>query len=486
MEVTAPAGRKVLYYCPSTMPANVKAEFDRWAPHRSVVLMANQPKVLRRFLIDQLIATPQCMVILNYEASRKDNTLVEDLKKVGFDTLIIDEAHNIKDRTSKAYRDIYSIAHPGWKEKDWSRSIPFIIPMTGTPILNKPQEFFTLLSLVDPMHFPQTAENWFLRDYCQKNYDTGRWVFKPGGVESLFQRFNNLFMRRTKEQAGIILPPKTITIHEIEIDEEKYPMQASAREQMRKHASIMLDPDQGKAIVAQIKLTVYLRLRQIETWPAQIKIKDKDGNTIMELGDEYAESQKIDEVICWENGQVNDWQGLIPEICRHPTNNADGERTVVFSQFKEPLHELKRRLDKAGYRSVILDGDTPADLREIIRVDFDARGRGSAGWGTYDVVLCNYKVGGVGLNFTDATQMVVLDEEWNPGKRDQAYDRIHRMGQDRPVTIHVLRAKNALGVGIDKWLADLIEEKESMVDGFHAVGDKSSMDAFEALKAGLI
>lgn len=486
MEVTRPCGRKVLYYCPSSMPANVRSEFQRWAPHRSVMMMANQPKIVRRMLIDNLIQAAQCVVVLNYEASRKDNSLIEDLKKVGFDTIIIDEAHNIKDRSSKAFRDIFAIAHPGAAVKDWSQSIPFIIPMTGTPILNKPQEFFTMLSIVDPMHFPQSAENYFLRDYCTKDYGTGRWTFKPGGVESLFQRFNNLFLRRTKEQAGIILPPKTVTIHEIEIDEEKYPMQSKAREQMRKHASIMLDPDAGKAIVAQIKLTVYLRLRQIETWPAQIKVKDKDGNVVLELGDEYAESQKIDEVISWENGNVNEWGGLIPEITRHPVNNPDGERTVLFSQFKEPLHEVKRRLDTAGYRSVILDGDTPQELREIIRVDFDARGRGTEGWGQYDVVLCNYKVGGVGLNFTDATQMVVLDEEWNPGKRDQAYDRIHRMGQDKPVTIHVLRAKNSLDAGIDVWLAGLIEEKESMVDGFHAVGDKSSMDAFDALKAGLI
>jgi SNF2 family DNA or RNA helicase len=97
-------------------------------------------------------------------------------------------------------------------------------------------------------------------------------------------------------------------------------------------------------------------------------------------------------------------------------------------------------------------------------------------------VLCNYRVGGVGVNFTDATQMIILDEEWNPGKRDQAYDRIHRMGQDKPVTIHVLRVAGT----VDRWLEDIISEKEAMIDGFHNVADNMAQQMFDALKSGLI
>jgi hypothetical protein len=64
------------------------------------------------------------------------------------------------------------------------------------------------------------------------------------------------------------------------------------------------------------------------------------------------------------------------------------------------------------------DGDTPESIREQVKADFN---RSVVGDGPYkwQVVLANYKTGGVGLNFTAATQMIILDEEWNPGKEEQ-------------------------------------------------------------------
>lgn len=475
IKVERPCGRKVIYFCPATMINNVKREINRWSPHRSVVVLGGQSKVARRFLLDAMKIHPEYVVVINYEASRKDNSLIEDLIDIEFDTCIIDEAHNIKDRKSKAYRDIKRLLE--------GSDIPFVIPMTGTPILNRPQEFFSLLSLVDPFHFH--SESWFLRDYCQQDLYTGKWKFKPGGVQSLFNKFPNLFLRRTKEQAGIILPPKSVIVHEIEVDEVRYPLQAEARRQMREWGSIMLDPDTGSAITAAAQIAVYTRLRQIETWPAGIEVKDKHGDVILSLRDKYNESQKIDEVIAWENGEVNEWGGLIPEVCRSESN-PDGERTVIFSQFKEPLREIARRCESAGYKVAVLDGETPESVRQEIAIDFDNKYASNDGWGKFDLVLCNYKVGGVGLNLTAATQMIVLDEEWNPGKRDQAYDRIHRMGQDKPVTIHVLRDKLPNGGGIDVWLSNIIQEKEDLVDGFHMTADSMAQEAFNALKNGLI
>jgi SNF2 family DNA or RNA helicase len=189
------------------------------------------------------------------------------------------------------------------------------------------------------------------------------------------------------------------------------------------------------------------------------------------------ESQKLDYIIRRKNGE-DDAEGLLPEVW-------DEERVVIFSQFKAPLHELRDRIESWGKRAVVLDGDTPSALRDEIAMNFDAKYDQEPRW---DVVLCNYKVGGVGMNMTLATQMIIVDEEWNPGKRDQAYDRIHRMGQDKPVTIHVLRAKKMVGQqegGIDTWLANIIEHKENVVEGFNEANDGLG-DGKAALDSGLI
>lgn len=487
-EITRPCGLKILYFCPSTVINNVYNEFKRWAPHRSVVMLGVKTKAQRRFLLDVMQEHPEYVVVCNYEAWRKDKSLIEDLINIEFDTCIIDEAHNIKDMKSIAYRGIKEILSVS--------NIPFVFPMTGTPILNKPEELFTLLTLVDPDNFYRL--NYFLRDYCMQDSYTGKWVFQHGGLDRLSRRIGNLFMRRTKDQAGIKLPPKTIQVHEIEINEDQYPMQASARKQMREWASIVLD-NEGKSVTAAAAIAVYTRLRQIETYPGGIKITRKHEQpngkfaeeVILDLAKEgYDESQKIDYVIR-PNGPENSLSspdGLLVEVGKHPVTNPDGERVVVFSQFKEPLRVIHRRLQAAGYRSVVLDGDTPDSVRTEISEDFDLRN----GTNKWDIVLCNYKVGGVGLNFTAATQMIILDEEWNPGKRDQAYDRIHRIGQDKPVTIHVLRAWFPVNGdddnkgGIDIWLSNIIAHKEDIVEGFNTAMDNIGEQGKSALNDGLI
>ena len=461
--VKRPCGMKVLYVCPSTMTRNVMDEVKRWAPHRSVTSIANMPKAARRFAIDIMTQHPEYVVIVNYEAWRKDLSLIDSLIEIEFDTIIIDEAHNVKDRKSIAYRGLSRLV----TESD----VPFVLPMTGTPILNRPQELFSLLTLVAPQRF--YSESAYLRDYCVQDPYTKRWAFRPGGLDVLAKRISHLYLRRTKEEAGIVLPPKTVVIHEIPVDEEVYAEQANARNQMRQWGSIVLNAEEGKAITAAAAIAVYTRLRQIETWPAGIQVTHpKTKEVLLKL--EVEQSQKLDEVIHWD-ADAEEYEGILPEV-------VTDERVAVYSQFKAPLHELKARCWKAGIKAVILDGDTPDALKDEIRRNFDATYGEEKKW---DVVLCNYRVGGVGLNFTNVTQMIIVDEEWNPGKRDQAYDRIHRMGQEKPVTIHVLRDKLPNGGGIDVWLSQIIQDKEGLVEGFASAMDLAEK-GLDAIKSGLI
>lgn len=445
--VIKPAGRKILYICPAPLVQNVRAEFQMWAPHRTVWYLSGMTKAERDAAISMFIPIGQeYVVIINYEAWRKDSKLLDALAALEFDTIIIDEAHTIKEVKTNAYRGVRKLVQ--------ETEAPYVIPMTGTPILNRPQELFALLSLVDPNQFYNM--NSFLFQYCEQD-DNGFWTFKPGGLDLISKKISKNFLRRTKDQAGIELPEKTVITHRLPVDTDSWPEQAKIREQMTKHYAILLSED--KAITAAAMIAVFTRLRQIETWPAGIEVKDAITGEI-KLKVDVEESQKVDYLI--RKGETG-WDGLIPEAI------AD-ERCVLFSQFKAPLREIKRRCEDAGYRAVILDGETPDSVKEEIRMDFDARhtpDRNNAKW---DIVLCNYRVGGQGMNLTAASQMFILDEEWNPGKRDQAYDRIHRMGQELPVTIHLVRTEGT----IDDWLAGIMEAKEGLVEGFNSAMMKDS------------
>jgi SNF2 family DNA or RNA helicase len=323
---------------------------------------------------------------------------------------------------------------------------------------------FTLLTLVNPERFHTLND--FLWDFCEQDQFTGYWKFKDGGIDRISKQISKNFLRRTRDQAGIKLPPKTIIEHNITVDKEAYPLQEKVREQMRKYASILVDESKHQAISAVVKIAVFTRLRQIETWPAAIHMKDPITKEI-KFSVDVEESQKLDYVISPAPDEFGNYTGLIAEAI-------DDERMVLFSQFKAPLYEIKRRVEQAGYRAVVLDGNTPEAIRDEVAMDFDRRNTPERSDAKWDIALCNYRVGGVGLNLTAATQMIILDEEWNPGKRDQAYDRLHRMGQTESVTIHLIRAKDT----IDDWLAGIMEAKEGVVEGFNSKMEDLSLEGF--------
>ena len=150
----------------------------------------------------------------------------------------------------------------------------------------------------------------------------------------------------------------------------------------------------------------------------------------------------------------------------------------MFSQFKTGLAELERRMQVENIRVIRLDGDTPDELRKEIKTNF-YRAKGETP--KWDVLLCNYKTGGVGLNLTSITKTHILDEEWNPGKRDQAYARSARMGQSEETDVYVYR----IPATIDTWMANTIYRKEKLIGEFTDEMIEEKEDMMGSLKDAL-
>ena len=90
--------------------------------------------------------------------------------------------------------------------------------------------------------------------------------------------------------------------------------------------------------------------------------------------------------------------------------------------------------------------------------------------GTGDVFLISLKAGGVGINLTAADYVIHMDPWWNPAVEDQASDRAHRMGQQRPVTIYRLVARHTIEEGI----VDLHKHKRDLADSLLEGSDMSA------------
>lgn len=482
-------GRKILAIVPNDVMGNFLREVEFWAPHRSVHIIGGLPKIQRNALLEVFQKIEDIFLVVNYDAWRKDLSLLERLIKVQFDTVICDEAHIIKSMETMAYRGVdriikgvnkcpvcgdnninthsESYAPPscytcGFEQVDFGDfcSVKNFYPMTGTPILNKPQDIFPLLHLVNPVVFRDSRA--FLNTFCEQDKYTGKWRFFPGGEERLATKISGMYVARDRYQAGVDIPKQSIQIYELELNAETHPEQYKAYRILAEKSALVLDDllatEEGEretAVAVMHQIALITRQRQMSVWPNGIKfIHPKTKQVLFEC--DVQESVKLDRII----NRMG--EGLVPELV-----NDEQERVVVFSQFKQPLIELERRIQAAGISVVRYDGSTSRELANEIQIDFDRKYQSPDKPYKWDVVLANYKKGGVGLNLNAATQMIILDEEWNPGKVDQAYGRIDRLGQSEETTVHLLRTKKT----VDMWMSQLIEQKAQMIAGFETHTD---------------
>lgn len=487
--------QRILIIAPSDVVKNFEREVRRWAPHRTTVLALYRMTRQERdaaFQLFRLVPNAPYVILTNYEAWRKDTTVIDKLIELRFDTVILDEVHNVKETSTAAYKGVNKIIFAEnscprcsgiveeqtvnkfqhyftctncgidsrklkWGEYDRC-SVKNVISMSGTPILNRPDELFPALHFMLPTVFHDLEI--FRSLYCIQDYETGKWKFRPGALERLKSHLEGRYIARRREDAGVKIPKQDIVYHEIDPSdiEESYPLQWRIIQQLTKHAQIVLDS--GDTITPLAAITVILRKRQANVYPGGINLKDSKGNVVFSVEQQVSESIKLDRAF-----------DLLTEICQDGLEI--GKAAVVFSQFKPGLHRLSERLNQAGISSVVFDGDTPEAVREQIKSDFDRNNAGEKKW---QVVLANYRTGGVGLNFTRATHLVALDEEWNPGKNEQAYARINRVGQTEETTVHVLRIARS----IDTWMADLISQKAAIVGGLEVTG----RDLLQAMNSG--
>ncbi|KAI8921141.1 SNF2 family N-terminal domain-containing protein, partial [Powellomyces hirtus] len=112
-------------------------------------------------------------------------------------------------------------------------------------------------------------------------------------------------------------------------------------------------------------------------------------------------------------------------------------KSIVFSQFVAFLDLIQWRLSRAGFSVVKLDGRMAPLQRDTVIKEFMTNP-------TVTVFLVSLKAGGVALNLTEASRVFVMDPWWNPAVEDQAFDRIHRLGQYRPIKITRMIIENSI------------------------------------------
>jgi SNF2 family DNA or RNA helicase len=130
---------------------------------------------------------------------------------------------------------------------------------------------------------------------------------------------------------------------------------------------------------------------------------------------------------------------------------ADGHRALVFSQWTSLLDLIEPHLTEAGIAFTRLDGSTTDRAGVVATFQAD---------GGPPVMLLSLKAGGTGLNLTAADHVFLVDPWWNPAVEDQAADRAHRIGQDKPVMVYRMVARDT----VEERILELQDRKRALAD----------------------
>jgi len=350
------------------------------------------------------------------------NGLIEKLLKINPQALIIDESSY-----AKSYKAQRTIALT-----QLSKGIPIRLALSGTPVVNRPSELISQLTILGRLDDMGGFWN-FAERYCSAYH--GRWGLDMSGAQNLEELNEKMrgicYIRRTKSQVLSELPDKQRSDVLIELDNRSEYNEAR------------------DDLVKWLKENAKLEEDFLDS------IADEDEDMQRYLTTEYrttaaARAARALQLTRIEHLKQLAAKGKIKMATQWIEDFLDtGEKLVVFANHINIQKSLIKEFKGAAH---ILGEDSAAIRQDNIQkfqTDINCK-----------LIVCSLKAGGIGITLTAASDVAFLELGWTPAEHDQAEDRIHRIGQKDGVTAWYLLAEDS----IDEDITDLINEKRIVVD----------------------
>lgn len=324
-----------------------------------------------------LSAIPNHQIVLcSYAILRRDIALLRSKK---YHLIILDEAQAIKNYTSKTTHAVLSLA------------AQYRMAITGTPIENYVQEIWSLFNFLNPNYFGSYAS-------FKQTFETPIKHNDSLALEKLRAHIDPFILRRVKSQIELDLPPKKVTTLYSQLSPDQQDLYA--------------------AILNEHKPLIQTQIYQLGFQKAQFHI--------------FSLLTKLRQICCHPgllDPQYRDMSSTkltllmsrIKELC------ASNHKIVIFSQFISMFDFIENSLNADQIPYVKLTGKTKNRQAVINQFNTDP---------SIQIFLMSLKAGGVGINLTAADYVFHYDPWWNPAVESQASDRVHRIGQTKPVFIY--------------------------------------------------
>ncbi|NKJ46837.1 helicase [Burkholderia sp. SG-MS1] len=418
--------RPALIVVPTTLVHNWRDEARRFAPGLKVLVL-NGPQRKERF---EQIGEHE-LLLTTYALLWRDQKVLAEHE---YHLLILDEAQYVKNATTKAAQAIRGLR------------ARHRLCLTGTPLENHLGELWSQFDFLLP-GFLGTQKDFTRRwrNPIEKNGDSVRRAL-------LARRIRPFMLRRRKDEVAKELPAKTTIVCSVDLEGAQRDLYETVRTAMQEKVRAAVSA-QGLARSHIIVLDALLKLRQVCCDPRLVRMSKANGAT-GQAHDEAAgnfaspDKEKIGKVEkgahAMRSAKLDLLLSMLPELIE------EGRRVLLFSQFTGMLSLIAEALDEAAIPYVILTGDTADRVTPVQRFQ----------QGEVPLFLISLKAGGVGLNLTAADTVIHYDPWWNPAAENQAIDRAHRLGQDKPVFVYKLIAAGS----IEEKIVELQEQKAALAD----------------------
>lgn len=464
--------RHHLIIVPASTLENWEREFDVWCPEIRILQYygdQNMRAQIRYYVARNPDDVDVVLTTYNVAQNAEDRRL---FKKLRFEYIVFDEAHMLKNMKSSRYQSLVKI-------KSRRR-----ILLTGTPLQNNLVELMSLLVFTMPRMLMSKMTHVEALFSTASRDEGGKTQFEKERIEQAKRIMKPFVLRRLKNDVLKDLPKKSEETVRCPLSESQAKLYKrivdSFKREIKDHTEEVLEDDSSFAIDSSDDVKkgsgMLMAMRKLANHPllmSNLYTKDKlrkmaalmlkepthrDANKDLIFEDmsvmhdyelhqlckqyESIETFKLEDDAIVDSGKFKFLDKLLDDLKKKKL------RCLLFSQFTMMLDIMEEYLDIRGHNYLRLDGTTKVSERLNLIDQFNDDS-------DVLVFLLSTKAGGLGINLTAASVVVIHDIDFNPYNDKQAEDRSHRMGQTKDVKVYKLISEGT----IEEGMLDIAAEK---------------------------
>jgi superfamily II DNA or RNA helicase len=404
----------LLAVVPNVVKTNWAREAGLWTPRRTPTVIHGDGDTIDGFAD---------IVVVNYEILDRHVGWLGDL---GFRGMVVDEAHFIKNKKSQRSRNVLDLSN-----RIRSRTArPLLMALTGTPLINSIEDFTAIWEFLG--WIDEKAPR---AELMEKLDATDLTPADPGfNAAARASVIDMGIVRRRKVDVAADIPARRIADLPVELDGAAG---RSIRAAERELADRLVERYRTALETRRLGIVVdgidHDLVRQVAGWERTEMAAKKSGDNVFSLFRRIGQAKA----------------GLAADYAAQLAQNVG--KVVFFARHIEVMDTAEELFAERGIRYASIRGDQTARTRQK-HIDAFVKDPDVA------IAVCSLLTAGVGLNLQVASNVVLAELSWTNAEQTQAIDRVHRIGQDEPVTAWRIIAAQT----IDTRVADLIDAKAGL------------------------